>query len=151
MKRILIISCLVLAGFFRVQASDADLFSYSKQAVVTAVSELSVIESFVTSNPAISLVDLMKTGNYMVNGIEVNTNPFGINGEPPLGIPSFLWGCVLGWVGLLIVYMVSDQDKEETKKALWGCITSTAVGLIIYLAVAVIFVSSSTAVVNTYP
>jgi hypothetical protein len=151
MKRLLIISCLAIAALFSVQANDADLFSYSSEAVVTALSDLSVIESYVTSNPAISINDLMKTGNFLVNGIDVNTNPFGINGEPPLGIPSFLWGCVLGWVGLLIVYIVSDQDKEETKKALWGCITGTVVGVLIYLAFFVWFVSEADdAIVYTY-
>lgn len=44
---------------------------------------------------------------------------------PPLGIPSFLWGCLLSWVGLLIVYFLTDRDKDETRKALWGCLIST--------------------------
>lgn len=51
--------------------------------------------------------------------------------NPVLGIPSFLWGCGLGVVGLLVVYIVSDEDKVETKKAMWGCITSTAVVTVI--------------------
>lgn len=44
---------------------------------------------------------------------------------PPLGIPSFLWGCLLSWVGLLIVYFLTDRDKDESRKALWGCLIST--------------------------
>ena len=47
--------------------------------------------------------------------------------NPVLGIPSFLWGCGLGVVGILVVYIVSDEDKVETKKALWGCLAWTAV------------------------
>ena len=46
--------------------------------------------------------------------------------DPPLGIPSFLWGMCLGLPGLAVVYFVTEDD-EETKKALWGCLVSFAV------------------------
>ena len=132
MKRLFIISCLVLAGFLQVQASDADLFSYDKTAVTTALADLSAIENYVAQHPAITIADLTKTGNMVVNGIDISASPFSMFGEPPLGIPSFLWGCVFGVVGLLIVYIATDQDKDESKKALWGCVTGTVVGVVFY-------------------
>ena len=48
----------------------------------------------------------------------------GMMMEPALGIPGFWWGCVLGPVGILVVYLVTENDKEEVKKALYGCIVS---------------------------
>ena len=134
MKRLLIILCLVLAGFLKVQANDADLFSYDKNAVTTALADLSAIEDYVVSHPAISIADLTATGNFLVNGIDISSSPFAMFGEPPLGIPSFLWGCVFGVVGLVIVYIATDQDKDETKKALWGCVTGTVVSILFYFA-----------------
>ena len=49
-------------------------------------------------------------------------------------IASFLWGCAFGWVGLLIVYLVTDNDKEQTKKALWGCLAN-GVAIVVYATI----------------
>ena len=55
-----------------------------------------------------------------------------VESGPPLGIPSFLWGCVpagcfpvLGLGGIALVYFMSDS-KDETKKAVFGCLAGTA-------------------------
>jgi apolipoprotein N-acyltransferase len=53
--------------------------------------------------------------------------------NPVLGIPSFLWGCGLGVVGMAVVYIVSNQNMDETKKSLWGCLTWTAVVVVLDL------------------
>jgi cytochrome c biogenesis protein CcdA len=55
--------------------------------------------------------------------------------EPPLGIPSFLWGCILGIVGVLIVYIITDGDKAETKKSLWGFLVAVGVYVVLYVGV----------------
>jgi cytochrome c biogenesis protein CcdA len=55
--------------------------------------------------------------------------------EPPLGIPSFLWGCILGVVGILLVYILTDGDKAETKKALWGMLVWIGVWVVLYVGV----------------
>lgn len=57
--------------------------------------------------------------------------------DPPLGIPSFLWGMCLGLPGLAVVYFVTEDD-EETKKALWGCLVGVAIYGIIYVVIFVL-------------
>jgi hypothetical protein len=121
------------AFFSQINANDAELFSYDKGAVQSAVSELTTLENYVAQNPLLSVNELIKTGSLMVNGLMLSSSPFGMaGGEPPLGIPSFLWGCVFGVVGLLIVYIATDKDGVEVKKALWGCVTGTAVSILLY-------------------
>jgi hypothetical protein len=142
MKKLFLL-CLMIAGFSQIKANDAALFSYDRTAMETAISSVAAIENFVAQNPEISINDLTKTGNLLVNGLDISTNPFGLSGEPPLGIPSFLWGCVFGWVGLLVVYITTDNDKEQVKKALYGCITSTVVGVVFYFIVIASAVSSA--------
>lgn len=133
MKKLLLILSLVVAGFLKVSASDADLFKYDKSAVQTSLSELSVLESYVVEHPALAVVNVTKTGTFMVNGIELFTSSYS-GGEIPLGIPAFLWGCVFSWVGLLVVYVVTNNDHEQVHKALMGCIVSGVVWIIWYLA-----------------
>jgi uncharacterized membrane protein len=43
-------------------------------------------------------------------------------GELPANIPAFWWGCCLSWVGVLLVYFITDKDQSQTRKALYGCI-----------------------------
>lgn len=39
-----------------------------------------------------------------------------------------IYGVVLGPISVLVVYLSSDADKAETKKALWGWLAGSAVG-----------------------
>jgi hypothetical protein len=121
MKKLILIAALVVAGFFKVSANDVDLFSYDKSAVQTALSELNVLESYVIEHPALAIVQTSENGTMMVNGIKLYSNPFDNGGGLPLGIPAFLWGCVLDWVGILVVYLVTNNDHEQVRKAIWGC------------------------------
>lgn len=53
--------------------------------------------------------------------------------NPPMGIPSFLWGCAFGLTGMIIVYLLTDRNKMEVKKAFDGCVVSYVVGGFVYL------------------
>lgn len=57
--------------------------------------------------------------------------------DPPLGIPSFLWGMCLGLPGLAVVYFITEDD-EETKKALWGCLVGVAIYGVLYVVIFVL-------------
>jgi hypothetical protein len=70
------------------------------------------------------------------------------SGGAPLGIPSFLWGCVFGLLGVILVYFISEENKDETKKALWGCIAGGAIYAIVWIIYAAA-VSSAAATTST--
>lgn len=51
------------------------------------------------------------------------------------GIPGFLWGFCLGWVGILLVYLLIDDEaakKREGKQAIIGCVLNSLIGIAIY-------------------
>lgn len=109
------------------------LFSYDRAAVDQSMQPLTRVEEYVASHQGVTLEQLQSENNTVINGISLSnklTNAQLIDG--PIGIPSFLWGCILGWIGILIVYLVTE-DTEETKKALWGCITSAVTGCLVYV------------------
>lgn len=133
MKKLLLVLCVAVFALGSVLANDSELFSYDKAKVQKAVSNMSQVEKMVNQNPNVTVDELMTNGTLGSSFEATATSPFSTMGEPPLGIPSFLWGCILGWVGLLIVYLVSE-DKEETKKALWGCIAGTVAWIVFYFA-----------------
>jgi len=64
--------------------------------------------------------------------------------DSPLGIGGFWWGFVLGWVGMLIVYLSMDEGegrKEQVKNALYGCLISAVFWTVLWV---VVFAAAST-------
>lgn len=117
---------------------NESVFSYDEEALLAELSELDELDAYVESNEGITFDELASEESPLVAGMESTASPMGMAGQedgPPLGIPSFLWGCVFGVVGLVIVYIMTDNDKAETKKAMWGCVASTAVSVVLYMVV----------------
>ena len=81
--------------------------------------------------------DLTATDTGLNNNLAMSSAPsIPLLPEGALGIPSFLWGCVLGPTGVIITYLATKDSKEE-KKALLGCLIETTVlvtAIIIFLS-----------------
>lgn len=116
---------------------DESVFSLDEEALFAELGDLNELDAYVEANEGVTFTDLEKEGSLLIANIESSAAPMGMaeGGEPPLGIPSFLWGCVFGVVGLVIVYIMTDSDMDETKKAMWGCVASTAVSVVLYMVV----------------
>jgi hypothetical protein len=102
-------------------------------------------------NQGITLTDVQSMNSALTtNVLTAEESPFSQEsilrrrgGDAPLGIPSFVWGLCLGVPGIAIVYFVSD-DKDETMKALWGCVASGVVEIIVYIIYVVAVVNAAT-------
>jgi hypothetical protein len=136
MKKKLLIS--IMAIFMVCQgllAGQADVFKYNKQQVQDEFSDLNQLEQTVIDHSFLTLSE-MQSKNLLTE--KFNTmNLTGMMMEPALGIPGFWWGCVLGPVGILVVYLVTDNDKDQVKKSLYGCLVSGAFWVIwevVYIA-----------------
>lgn len=134
MKKLFLALCVSVFALGSVMANDSELFTYDKAKVQQAVSDMSQVEQMISQNPNVTVDDLMAQGKLNASFDASASSPFSTM-EPPLGIPSFLWGCIFGIVGLAIVYFVSE-DSEETKKALWGCVVGTLVSVVAWFVFA---------------
>ncbi|MGC9341211.1 MAG: hypothetical protein ACP5E3_00775, partial [Bacteroidales bacterium] len=142
MKRLYLLSVVLLMAFgSNLFAGSGDLFSYDKVAVETELAELTEIENYVASNPETTLSLLKTDNNQLLTGLNLySPYAMGMNlDDPPLGIPSFLWGCVFSVAGVVIVYLVTDEDKDETKKAFFGCIANAVVYGVTYAVLIAIY------------
>ncbi|AEL25847.1 hypothetical protein [Cyclobacterium marinum] len=102
-----------------------DVLDFNSALIEAQFSELDQLEEYVLSNEGVTLKEVIAQNN----GLNVNLdadmlNNFAVNAgdHPVAGIPSFLWGCVLGPIGIAIVHL-DAEDKEQTRKAIWGCVT----------------------------
>jgi hypothetical protein len=142
----------VLVSFLAISqafANDADLFKFDYNAVQAEFAELNQLAELVAANTNLTYSDLQYSNANLVTSMNLVPEtgiPGGASGEPLLGIPSFLWGCGLGVVGLVVVYIGTEQDMVETKKALWGCITAGAVYGVVYIVYYVAVLSAVAAI-----
>lgn len=109
---------------------------FDESEIYAAFADVSDLDQYLAQNNDKTYTEVSQANVALVSGISATTTlPFSAStDELVLGIPSFLWGCVFGWVGLLVVYLVLE-NKVQTKKALTGCIVSTVVGVVIYVIV----------------
>lgn len=125
-------------------AGNAELFSYDKEKLNDEFAKLNLLEDYVKHNAGITLKNLLDENNPLIAGLKVS-NPFSPAipfEEPPLGIPSFWWGCCIGVWGIAVVYFVTE-DREETKEAFKGCVVGTLVGLVLYVGLYVWILGNS--------
>ncbi|MFA5329624.1 MAG: hypothetical protein WC384_17655 [Prolixibacteraceae bacterium] len=104
--------------------------------IYAAFAEVSDLDQYLAQNENKTYTDVSQENGTLLSGISSSSSmPFTASSdELVMGIPSFFWGCVFGWVGLLVVYLVLE-NKEQTKKALYGCVAATAVWIVFYVVV----------------
>jgi len=125
---------------------DESVFILDEETLNQEIQELNALDHYVSTHEGTTYDDLVTSGSDLIANISDEAAPMGMAGpDDPLGMPAFLWGCLLGWVGILIVYLVTDYDRSgQTKKALWGCLVGTGVWVVFYALYAALLVESST-------
>jgi len=131
-KFLLIVTMAILFTCQGLMAGQADDFNYNKQLVQDEFADLNLLEQTVVDNSFMTLSE-MESKN-MISSRFGNLNlANNLMMEPALGIPGFWWGCIFGPLGLLAVYVITDNDQAEVKKALTGCLVSTGVNILFYV------------------
>lgn len=147
-KLIFLISLIIGLLSFNIKASNLDLFQYDENIINEKFQSLNNLEIFINQNQGITLTEIQ--ANNENDGLIVNLDKNGINNslniftDPPLGIPSFMWGCCFGWVGIIIVY-ITCNDPIETNKALKGFVVTGVAGVAIYAIVFAILLNTTPA------
>lgn len=122
--------------------AETQVMTFNEQAVNAEFEKLNKLEQYVTANEGVTIEDVKDTE--LTQDLKLDTNVANTVAvdELPLGIPAFWWGCVLGPLGVLAVYLITDKDKDQTKKAIYGCLVTAAVYVIYYIVVVALIGSS---------
>jgi hypothetical protein len=142
MKKLIILGVLV-GLFFQTNtfAGQSDAFNYDRSAIDQEMQGLNLLEDYLTNNPGTTLDQL--TGEYAFLAAGIG-NTGGLAGmysfyDKALGIPGFMWGCCLGFTGVLIVALVS-KDEHEVKQSIIGGVISVAFWVIAVAGVYVYYI-----------
>jgi hypothetical protein len=108
---------------FQSIAGNGDLFTYDKEKVNTEMAQLNMLEDVLIQDANLTYTDLLEVDNSLVANLDYSSNAMmaGMSAGPV--IPSFWWGCLFGPIGVLVVYLV-EEDRDETRSAIWGCVIS---------------------------
>lgn len=138
MKKILSLLAILTLTFTTVLATEPDdVFNYDDENLSAEFEQLNKIENYVQQNEGVTLEELQANKAELVDGINISADASGAVAadEMPLGIPAFWWGCVLAVLGVILVYVLTDQDKDQTKKALFGCLVFAGAWVIYYVII----------------
>lgn len=149
MKNLFILLLFAGSGISHCLATKADLFQINENKIYSEFESLAQLEEFIVKNEGITRKEIITLSNSGIISFPVSEVGNCVSlAEPPLGIPSFVWGlagglvgCCSGygfWVGPAVVagvYFLTDEDKEEAKKAAYGCFAGGAAGLVLFVFV----------------
>lgn len=124
---------LAFAGLGVAASASNTLFDVDYNEVTNALTEVVELEQFVIENEGVTYAELAENNSILITNITDGTQLSAGLQDGPIGIPSFIWGCVLGVIGILIVYLI-EKDSDETKKSLYGCLVGYALGAILWFA-----------------
>jgi hypothetical protein len=127
MKKLLV-TIFVIFNFVNLFANEG--FEYAKAVSESEFEELNKIENYLESHPQATF-EVIKTENpdLLANlKLHDKAEPESVvlAKDMPL-VGGFWWGCCLGIIGLALVYFITDNDREQVKKALIGCLIATLV------------------------
>ena len=132
-----IISLLSILALSLTFAYAEEPLNFDDQNINSEFDQINKIERYVQANEGVTLTQLKAENAELLNGIDLESQTVSsiASGDLPAGIPAFWWGCILTWVGVILVYVLTDNDKEQTKKAVMGCLVSAAVYVVTYFAI----------------
>lgn len=134
-KTLVLIWCFIASVGFSF-ANGTDVLEFNEQEVNAELQQLNQLETYVLSNEGVTLDEVTASKSQLTEGLNLEPNSIATimaKGELPGNIPPFWWGFCLGWVGLLLVYILTDNDRDQVKKAFTGCLISAAVGVVFYI------------------
>ncbi len=107
--------------------AETPILKMDEKSIDAEFEQLNKIEQYVKTNKGVTADDVKNTELAKDLKLDTNVTAAVAPEELPLGIPAFWWGCVLGVIGVILVYVLTDKDKEQTKKALIGALIWIAV------------------------
>lgn len=129
MKLSLLVFLLSMGTFAFANSGD---FTYDADKVNNSLSTLDALESMHKSSPDASFDELVQDSRF--DGVSISKATISTHanqGDLPV-LPAFWWGCILGALGILIVYLITE-DSEQTKSALWGCLVAGGVYVLFWI------------------
>ncbi|MDA3880389.1 MAG: hypothetical protein PF436_08380 [Prolixibacteraceae bacterium] len=126
----------------------AETPDFNESEIYSAFDEIAEVTDFIATNDA-SYNDL-EASDFSITNIgntaAIATSIQDESKEPPV-LSAFWWGCLTGVIGIVVVAVTTDNNKEQIKKSVLGCAIPTGCSI---LSTVVYYALYATAVSTTY-
>lgn len=99
---------------------------FSEAEIYEAFDEVNALETMIRENEGITFTELEANNSELVANLS-STSAFSnatMADTPPI-FSAFMWGCLLNWIGMLIVGLTTGFDGSQMVKSGWGCLISS--------------------------
>ncbi|HKK81825.1 MAG TPA: hypothetical protein VJ909_06240 [Prolixibacteraceae bacterium] len=123
----------------------ANTNNFDESEIYSAFNEISEATEFIESTNA-SYADLEANGfsaSAIANTAAIATSMQDENMEPPV-LSAFWWGCLTGPVGIVVVAVTTDNNKEQIKKSVFGCAIPTGCSALSWIAYYALYATAAT-------
>jgi hypothetical protein len=117
-------------------ANETDVVAqFDESEIYNSFNEVNDLVSFISENENATYDELNAVNSDLLENVStsaaimMNTE----DGVPPF-LSAFWWGCIFSWVGVLVVYMTTDNNSEYMRPAWRGCFISAGCQVLTYAA-----------------
>jgi hypothetical protein len=104
----------------------AAITGFDETEIYNAFTEVNSLVSYVQENDGVTLGDLETSHNELVSNLS-SSAALALSGDsdtPPI-FSAFIWGCLLNWVGMVIVGLTTGFNGHQIMKSAWGCLINS--------------------------
>lgn len=124
---------------------DEAISNLDEAEIYASFDEINDLVAYVNENENVTYEDLQMENSSLIANVN-SSAALAMNaqeGEEPPMLSAFLWGCIFSWVGVLVVYLTTDSNKEFTGSAWKGCLVHIGCGTLAYVTYIILVVASS--------
>ena len=108
-------------------SNDDAAANFDESEIYSSFDQINDLVTYVSENDGVTYADLQSENSSLVENV-ASSSAVALNntsaGEPPI-VSAFWWGCILNWVGIVIVMLTTDMDTAQIMKSVWGCVVGT--------------------------
>ena len=104
----------------------ASVTGFDESEIYNAFTDVNSLVSYVQENDGVTLSELETSHNELVSNL-CSSAAIAMSNDsdsPPI-FSAFIWGCLLNWVGMLIVGITTGFNGQQITKSAWGCLISS--------------------------
>lgn len=125
---VIIFSSQVFAGTGNSSINEnSDMTYVDESEIYESFAEIEPLTEYITNNENATYSDLEINNSSLIQNVDPNTS-VALNTqieETGLVIGAFWYGCMFSALGILVVAVVTNNNPEQIKNAVWGCLVST--------------------------
>lgn len=98
---------------------------FDESDIYGAFADVNNLVSFLHENEGTTYNELKSENSELIANLSsTSALAFSSSDVPPI-FSAFVWGCLLNWVGMLIVGLTTDFDSQQITKSAWGCLINS--------------------------